>query len=179
MKKMNLSKLLSLVLCLVLVAAMALMFTGCTDDVKNETTAAPETTTESISSEEETTTEAPETTSEEESTTEATPEGLVDGSTIGEGETSFTLVVTDKDGNDITVTVLTDKATVGEALLELGVIAGEESEYGLYVKTVNGTTLDYATDGMYWAFYIDGEYAMTGVDSTDIVAGSTYALKAE
>lgn len=171
MKKFNLSKLLSLVLCLVLVAAMALMFTGCTDDVKNETT-----------------TEAPETTSEEEQTSDTSEavdinlepsEGLVDGSTIGEGETSFTLVVTDKDGSDITVTVLTDKTTVGEALLELGVIAGEESEYGLYVKTVNGTTLDYATDGMYWAFYIDGEYAMTGVDSTEIVAGSTYALKAE
>lgn len=176
MKKFNFGKLLSLVLCLVLIAAMALMFTGCTDDVeadakKNETTTeAPETTTE-----------APETSSDEtpETTTEGTSEGLVDGSTIGEGETSFTLVVTDKDGNDITVTVLTDKTTVGEALLELGVIAGEEGEYGLYVKTVNGLTLDYATDGMYWAFYIDGEYAMTGVDSTDIVAGSTYALKAE
>lgn len=156
MKKMNLNKLLSLVLCLVLIAAMALMFTGCTDDAKNETTEEPKTTSEP-----------------------GDPEGLIDGSTIGEGETSFTLVVTDTDGKDITVTVLTDKATVGEALLELGVIAGEESEYGLYVKTVNGTTLDYDTDGKFWAFYIDGEYAMTGVDSTRIVAGTTYALKAE
>lgn len=170
MKKMNLSKLLSLVLCLVLVAAMALMFTGCTDDVKNETTEEPKATSESEQSSD---------TSEVESSAPEAPEGLVDGSTIGEGETSFTLVVTDKDGKDITVTVLTDKTTVGDALLELGIIAGEESEYGLYVKTVNGTTLDYDTDGKYWAFYIDGEYAMTGVDSTQIVAGTTYALKAE
>lgn len=49
--------------------------------------------------------------------------------------------------------------TVGKALLDQGVIAGEDSSYGLYVKTVNGTTLDYDTDGMYWAFYINGEYA--------------------
>ena len=58
-------------------------------------------------------------------------------------------------------------------------IAGEDSEYGLYVKTVNGVTVDYDTDGKYWAFYVDGEYAATGVDSTDITAGATYTFKAE
>ena len=69
--------------------------------------------------------------------------------------------------------------TVGAALLSLGLIAGEDSEYGLYVKTVNGVTVDYDTDGKYWAFYVDGEYAATGVDSTDITAGATYTFKAE
>ena len=28
----------------------------------------------------------------------------------------------------------------------------------------------------YWAFYIDGEYAQTGVDATEIVADTTYEL---
>ena len=69
--------------------------------------------------------------------------------------------------------------TVGAALLSLGLIAGEDSDYGLYVKTVNGVTVDYDTDGKYWAFYVDGEYAATGVDSTDITAGATYTFKAE
>jgi hypothetical protein len=75
--------------------------------------------------------------------------------------------------------VKTDKTTVGAALLEVELIAGEDSQYGLYVKTVNGITLDYDKDGKYWAFYIDGEMAMSGVDSTDIAEGATYEFKAE
>ena len=68
---------------------------------------------------------------------------------------------------------------MGEALLELELIAGEEGQYGLYVTTVNGITLDWDKDGKYWAFYIDGEYATTSLDLTDITPGTTYSLKAE
>ena len=58
-------------------------------------------------------------------------------------------------------------------------IAGDESEYGLYVKTVNGITADYDKDGVYWAFYVNGEYAQTGVDSTSITEGDSYSFKVE
>ena len=91
----------------------------------------------------------------------------------------FTFKVTDADGKETDFAISTDKKTVGEALLEKNLIAGDESEYGLYVKTVNGVTLDYDKDGMYWAFYVNGEYAQTGVDSTEITAGAEYAFKAE
>ena len=91
----------------------------------------------------------------------------------------FTFKVTDADGKETDFAISTDKKTVGEALLEKDLIAGDESEYGLYVKTVNGVTLDYDKDGMYWAFYVNGEYAQTGVDSTEITAGAEYAFKAE
>ena len=104
---------------------------------------------------------------------------VADGATVGKGATAFTVEVAQLDGTSITFTVNTDKATVGEALLELGIVAGDDTEYGLYVKTVNGVTLDYDMDGAYWAFYINGEYAMTGVDATNIEAGAIYALKAE
>ena len=104
---------------------------------------------------------------------------VADGATVGKGATAFTVEVAQLDGTSITFTVNTDKATVGEALLELGIVAGDDTEYGLYVKTVNGVTLDYDTDGADWAFYINGEYAMTGVDATNIEAGAIYALKAE
>lgn len=97
---------------------------------------------------------------------------------IGTGATQFTLEVVDKEGKTTVFTVNTDKTTVGAALLELELIAGDESEYGLYVKTVNGVTLDYNTDGYYWAFFINGEYANTGVDSTDVAAGTVYKLAA-
>ena len=104
---------------------------------------------------------------------------IEDGATIGEGEKSFVTEVVDADGNTVKFTVQTNEKTVGEALQKLGVIDGEEGDYGLYIKTVNGITADYNKDGVYWAFYVDGEYAATGVDSTDIAAGSTYTFKVE
>lgn len=104
---------------------------------------------------------------------------VADGATVGEGKTAFTVEVVQLDGTSIKFTVNTDKATVGEALMDLGIVAGDTTEYGLYIKTVNGVTLDYDADGAYWAFYINGEYASTGVDSTNIEAGATYTLKGE
>lgn len=92
---------------------------------------------------------------------------------------SFQVVVTDPDGKETTFDYVSDKATVGEALLAEGLIAGEEGEYGLYVTTVNGITLDWDKDGKYWAFYIDGEYAATGVDATELTDGAVYSFKAE
>ncbi len=98
---------------------------------------------------------------------------------LGKGATIFTFVVVDKDGYETTFEIHTDKATVGEALLELELIEGEDGPYGLYVKSVNGTTLDYNKDGMYWSFYINDEYAMTGVDVTPITENEIYSFKAE
>lgn len=99
--------------------------------------------------------------------------------TVGEGETQFDFLVTDGDGNVSQYDVHTDETTVGDALQNLGLIDGEDSEFGLYVKTVNGVTLDYDADGAYWAFYVDGEYATAGVDATEIVPGAAYEFRAE
>ncbi len=146
MKKHSMKKLLSLILCAVLIAAMALIVTGCSD------TKAPnlwETKT------------------------------FTDGDVLGKGSKEFTLIVVDGDGKESTATIRTEKTTVGDALLELELINGSEEEYGLYVKTVNGETYDYEEDGKYWAFYIDGEYAMTGIDQTEIQPGTAYELRAE
>lgn len=104
---------------------------------------------------------------------------LTDGITVGEGDTSFILEVTDGEGNTITATIKTDKESVGDALQALDIIRGEESTYGLYIKVVNGITADYDVDGTYWAFYVGGEYSMTGVDETAIAEGTTYTLKVE
>ena len=105
--------------------------------------------------------------------------GWVEGQVYGSGKTSFTVSETDLDKNTVTVTVKTDKDTVGAALLELNLVSGSDSEYGLMVDTVNGITLDYNKDGKYWAFYINNEYAMTGVDSTPVEEGAAYAFVAE
>ena len=150
MKMTSLSKKLSFIVCIVLIAAMALVTTGCNDN-KNDI--------------------------EEISSVIAT--SLSEDNVIGKGETSFNLTVTDADGNETEFTVNTDKKTVGDALIELDFISGDEGQYGLYVKTVNGITVDYDKDGKYWAFYVDGEYAMAGVDTTEIDENVTYAFKVE
>ncbi len=77
----------------------------------------------------------------------------------------------------VTFTVKTDKATVGEALQEQGIVEGEQGQYGLYIKKVNGITADFDVDQTYWAFYINGEYAMSGVDTTEITEGAVYKLE--
>lgn len=157
MKKTNIAKILSIILALVLIAVTALVLTGCGDKKNN--------------------------TDETKPTVAETPE---DDNTVaddiivkGEGETEFLFYVTDANGKVTRFKILTDEETVGDALLNVGLISGEEGDYGLYVKVVNGTELDYNRDGKYWAFYVNGEYGMTGVDMTNIENGATYEFKAE
>lgn len=146
MKMNSMKKWLSFIVCMVLIAAMALTMSGCNDTAQEKVTE---------------------------------PTVFTDGQSLGQGASKFTFTVVDLDGSTATAQVSTDKETVGEALLELGLITGEEGPYGLFIKAVNGIPYVYEKDGAYWAFYIDGEYALTGVDTTDIVAGATYTMKAE
>ena len=95
---------------------------------------------------------------------------------LGSGAKTVVVEVKAED-QQVTFTIKTDKDTVGAALLEHGLIAGEEGAYGLYIKQVNGITADYDVDQTYWSFYINGEYAMTGVDTTEITEGATYRLE--
>ena len=110
-----------------------------------------------------------------------TEEGLwatalyTENTTLGEGSKTITVEVTAEE-KTVVFTVKTDADTVGAALLEHNLIAGDQGEYGLYVKTVNGILADYDVDQTYWAFNIGGEYAMTGVDQTEITEGVVYQL---
>lgn len=146
MKNNSMKKLLSLVLGIVLIAALALVTTGCGD------------------------------TPAESSLPSAS---AADPTVLGEGQTVFPFTVVDKDGAQTVYEIHTGAETVGAALLELGLIDGEEGPYGLYVKTVDGQTLDYDADGMYWGFYVNGEYALAGVDLTPIAEGESYMFRAD
>lgn len=94
-------------------------------------------------------------------------------------EKNFSFEVVDPEGKSTVFDITSSAASVGEALIAEGLISGEDGPYGLYVKTVNGLTLDYDTDGMYWAFYVNGEYGMSGCELTEIEDGGAYAFKAE
>ena len=61
-------------------------------------------------------------------------------------------------------------------LITSGFVSGENGPYGLYIKTVDGITADYDSDGAYWAMYKDGEYLMTGAKDTKIAEGERYEL---
>ena len=95
---------------------------------------------------------------------------------FGEGSKTITVEVK-AENQTVKFTIKTDKDTVGDALLEHNLIDGDEGAYGLYVKVVNGITADYDVDQHYWAFYVDGEMSMYGVDGTDITEGAVYRLE--
>ncbi len=99
----------------------------------------------------------------------------------GDGEPkAFLLETYLEDGTlDYKGELTSSKATVGEALVEAGLLEGEEGPYGLYVKKVNGKFAEFESTGTYWAFYIGNEYAMSGVDTTLIEDGQLYVLRIE
>ena len=105
--------------------------------------------------------------------------GSKDAPPANTGEKSFTFEVVDLDGSTETFNITTTEQYVGAALQAEGLIDGEMGDYGLYVKVVNGITADYDVDGHYWAFYVNGEYGMSGVDVTEIEDGATYSFKVE
>ena len=142
------------ILCLLLVLLLAAAaLTGCAQSVPADT-------------------EAPKTEAQGQTPSEQPIKETI--SSVGEGSTVFHLKVTDVDGEVSLYDVHTDAETVGAALYNLEMIAGEN---GLY-DTVCGKTLSWDTDHMYWAFYIGEDYAMTGLDETVITPDASYSLVA-
>ena len=162
-KKCN-RKLLSLILSMMLIVAIAFSMTACGDNNQEK----PNTENQAGAEQDSQSGDVQDESSNHTDTT-----------VLGEGATVFGFVVVDKDGKETKFEIHTDKTTVGEALFEQELIEGEEGAYGLYVKKVNGITADYDVDQTYWAFYINGEMAMTGVDVTAVEAGATYTFKVE
>ena len=98
---------------------------------------------------------------------------------LGEGAVTFDFIAVFNEETEKAWRISTNEATVGEALQALGLLEGEEGPWGLYIKTVDGVTADYNMTGTYWAFYVDGGYAMNGIDLTPAEAGHIYSLKIE
>ena len=89
---------------------------------------------------------------------------------------SFKVVVTDLEGNESTYEYTSNAPSVGEALVAEGLIEAHEGSFGLFIDAVNGIAADWDKDQTYWAFYINGEYATTGIGETAITADATYNL---
>lgn len=89
---------------------------------------------------------------------------------------TITVQVTDNEGKTTDYEIATQETTLRGALEQEKLVEGEESEYGLYIKTVAGVTADYDTDGSYWALYQGDEYLMTSADTTPIADGDLFKI---
>ena len=152
MQKERLKKALSWILCMALIVAMALVTTGCSGNAEKTETPISE-------------------------TADADQNADAEVTVLGEGSKVFDFSVVDLDGAETWFEIHTDAETVGEALIALDLIAGDEGPYGLYVKSVNGIQADYDKDKVYWAFYVNGEYGTTGVELTEIVEEDVYSFR--
>ena len=160
------------IFCILLAVLLtAALLTGCTPAEKATETAASQTEAPVGSTPAETkaspaTKEAPQT---------SIPEGAEE---LGEGSKLIYFTATFADGRTSSYAIHTDAETVGDALIAYDLIKGDPGDYGLYVTIVCGEALDWDADHMYWAFYENGEYAMTGVDATPVSDGMSYAFVA-
>ncbi len=106
---------------------------------------------------------------------------VVFGPKAAQGSKEYILKVVDDNGETTEYTGHTDAEYLRGALEELEksddlTIEGEESDYGLFIDTVNGVTADYSKDKAYWALYVNGEYGNYGVDSQPLTDGDIYSL---
>ena len=93
------------------------------------------------------------------------------------GSKGYTVTVVHKDGTVKDFAYRTDAEYLAEALLEEGLVSGEDSQYGLTIITVDGEDAVWATDNAYWAIWIGEEMAMTGASETPVYDGSTFKLE--
>ena len=87
------------------------------------------------------------------------------------------VTVVHKDGSEKVFEYRTDAEYLAEALLEEGLVAGEESQYGLTIITVDGEAAVWEKDSAYWSILVNGEYATTGASEIPVYDGSTYKLE--
>lgn len=94
-----------------------------------------------------------------------------------QGAKSFTVEVVHGDGSTKTFRYRTDEEYLGTALQAEGLIKGEPGPYGLTVFEVDGERAVWEENGAYWAIFVNGEYGMTGVDTTPVNDGDLFKLE--
>ena len=90
-------------------------------------------------------------------------------------EVTITVSVTHADGSEKEFVITTEALNLREALEQENLVQGDESEYGLFVTTVDGEGTD-SDKQEWWCFTKGGEMMMTGVDDTLIADGDHYEI---
>lgn len=94
---------------------------------------------------------------------------------IGKGSIFFLLDVVTEDST-LMYEIHTDSTCLGDALIESGLVEGEEGPYGLYIKRVCGISAVFEEDNAYWGLNVNGESAATGADGITLLGGDTIEL---
>ena len=92
-----------------------------------------------------------------------------------EGGKNLVVTIVHGDGTSKDFSIATDAEFLRGALEEQKLIEGSESEYGLYVTSVDGEAADESLQ-QWWCFTKGGEMLMTGVDTTPIADGEHYEI---
>lgn len=87
----------------------------------------------------------------------------------------LTIVVVHGDGSEKDFDIHTDAEYLEGALTENEIASGSDSEYGLFITTVDGETAD-DSQQQWWCITKGGEMLMTGASETPIADGETYEL---
>ena len=93
------------------------------------------------------------------------------------GSKGYTVTVVHKNGSSKEFAYRTDAEYLAEALLEEGLVSGDNTQYGLTIITVDGEAAVWDKDNAYWAIWIGEEMAMTGASEIPVYDGSTFKLE--
>ncbi|MFU0826333.1 MAG: DUF4430 domain-containing protein [Lachnoclostridium sp.] len=91
-----------------------------------------------------------------------------------EGEKKITVEVI-MDGTNKSYEIQTNEDYLRGALEQVNLISGTESEYGLFVTTVDGRTADKSKQE-WWCFTLNGQSINTSVDTTPIADGDHFEI---
>lgn len=91
------------------------------------------------------------------------------------GAKELSISVIHGDGSEKEFTLHTDQEYLRGALEEQKLISGTESDFGLYVLTVDGETVDESKQ-QWWMFTKNREQLNTGVDMTIVQDGEAYEI---
>ena len=150
------------------------MLAGCGNDASTQSSSTVSQAQESASQESATESGAASETSQLESESSVGDEtGKENASQEDAQEKEITFQVVHKDGSTQDFEISTTAGTLREALEAEGLIAGEESPYGLYVETVDGETADEGNQE-WWCLTKGGEMWNYGVDDTQIEDGDAF-----
>lgn len=91
------------------------------------------------------------------------------------GAKTLTVKIIHGDESSRELSIRTDAEFLRQALEEQALISGDESEFGLFIKTVDGETADESLQ-QWWCITKGGGQLMTGADSTPVQDGEQYEL---
>ena len=100
------------------------------------------------------------------------------GNTAATGEKkTFTLQVVHADGTSLEKQITTRQVYLANALFDEKILVEEEAlQSGMYT-IVDGEEASWEKDQAYWGFYVNGGYAVEGMNTTEIEDGAVYKLE--